>query len=295
LKSLRFVLVGPGALGLSLSWALRRAGHRCVGVQGRGARAAARARTRLRAGTISPGAQNRFDLLLLAVPDDAIGAAAREWARSAGPWKGRFAIHVSGVLSSEILGPLRRRGARCGSLHPLTSLPRPSFTRDIFHRVTFAVEGDPAARALGGRLARQVGGKVLRVPGNSKAAYHLAACLSSGYLLAYLALVAERLEGAAKLRSRSSLDGLLHLAAASVHNARIAGLPQSLTGPIMRGDTGTLRLHEEILRKMPAIYRAIHRKLAMKQMDLAQRSGKLRGESARRVRRHFSLSRSERE
>ena len=289
MRSLDFVLVGPGAMGISLAWALRQAGHRCVGVQGREVRALARACARLKTTSLRPGAKTpTFNLLLLTVPDDTIPSVCRQWARSGIEWKGRFVLHISGALTSEILDPLRRRGARCGSFHPLTSLPRPNFHAHLFRGVTFGLEGDPACTALCGRLIRQLGGRALKLSRDSKAAYHLAACLSSGYLLAYLALASEQFEHVAGMRPGRARSGFLRLAEITLGNAGRSGVPRSLTGPLLRGDTGTLRLHGEVLRRMPEIYRGIYRLLAEKERELAERGGRLRGEAARRVRRYLS-------
>jgi len=289
LRSLRFVLAGPGALGLSLSWALCRMGHRCVGVQGHGASGTARARVRLKTTSIVPGREGvAFDLLLIAVPDDAIATVCRAWSRSSHGWHGRFAIHASGALSSEILEPLRRRGAHCGSFHPLTSLPRASFEPGLFAGVTFGVEGDAAFRTLARSLVAGLRGRVLHLSPATKAAYHLAACLSSGYLLAYLTLISEAFEQKASMKPGQSMDGFLDLASATLRNAERAGLQRSLTGPILRADLGTLQLHEKVLRRMPDVYRTAYRILAEKLLDLGERSGRLKGAAARRVRRHFS-------
>ncbi|MCI0408569.1 MAG: DUF2520 domain-containing protein, partial [Acidobacteria bacterium] len=160
MKPLRFILAGPGAVGLSLAAAWVRAGHRCVGLYGRGSRSLSRGKRLLKARIIRRGQEKNernFDVLLIAVPDGAIAATARAWARLT-DWQGKSAFHTSGALPSVLLAPLRERGARVASLHPLTSIPLPSDDRKLFEGITFALEGDAAACVMGSRVIRQIGG-----------------------------------------------------------------------------------------------------------------------------------------
>ena len=287
MTSRRFVLVGPGAVGLSLAAAWTRAGHRCVGVYGHGSRGVARARKLLgsrfpRRRSDDPPAD--FDILLFAVPDDAIAPAARQWSRKP-DWKGRFCYHTSGALPAAALVPLGRRGARIASLHPLTSIPRPSTDRRLFKGVAFALEGDPRACALGEHLIRQIGGRPFRIPRGAKTSYHLAACLSSGYLLALLSMAAGHLERSAGLTHGQSQAGLLELAAGTVRNARQLGLERALTGPMVRGDSITLRRHLAALRRAPLPLRGVYRTLAGEMLRLLRKGGRVPSREAATLRR----------
>jgi predicted short-subunit dehydrogenase-like oxidoreductase (DUF2520 family) len=271
LKPQRFILAGPGAVGISLAAAWVRAGHRCVGIYGHGARGLARGKRLLNARVIHPGQEHKqkdFDVLLIAVPDDAIAAVSRAWSRLT-DWKGKCAFHTSGALTSTLLAPLRDRGARVASLHPLTSVPRPSTRPRLFEGITFALEGDATACILGAQIVRVLGGRPLRIPRRAKVPYHLAACLSSGYLLAYLVMASELLD----LPRERSLPPLLQLAAATLGNARRVGVRRSLTGPVVRGDLVTLGLHAKALRGAPPELGLIHSIVARKLLELVKTSG----------------------
>jgi predicted short-subunit dehydrogenase-like oxidoreductase (DUF2520 family) len=284
-KPLRFILAGPGAVGLSLAAAWVRAGHHCVGLYGRGPRSLARGSRLLKARIIRHGketSEKDFDVLLIAVPDAAIAATARVWARLP-HWKGKSAFHTSGALSSRLLSGLREKGARVASLHPLTSIPRPSGNPRLFEGITFALEGDSTACVLGARVTRQVGGRPLRISSQAKAAYHLAACLSSGYLLAYLVMASELLEKAGGLARQQSFPPLLELASATLGNARRLGVRPSLTGPIVRGDLVTLRLHAKALKKAPPAVGLIYAVVAKKLVELVNAGGREKLETVRRI------------
>src|SRR5205807_931980 len=59
------------------------------------------------------------DMILVAVPDDAIAqvAAATHWRA------GQLVVHLSGAQGAEALAAARTRGARVAALHPLMTFP----------------------------------------------------------------------------------------------------------------------------------------------------------------------------
>jgi predicted short-subunit dehydrogenase-like oxidoreductase (DUF2520 family) len=223
LSGLTFSLVGPGRVGGSLaSWA-EAAGARLAGVAGRG-----------RVAGLSTAGQ---DLLLLAVPDGALPEVAAELA---GRPQARVVLHTSGSLPAAVLAPLRDlpSGSAVGSLHPLKAFPRPLPDPAEARGVLFAVDGDPAARALAHRLAAAWGGVPADVPPAARTLYHLAASLTAGGVVTLLAL-ADELAGRLGLPPEVG-RGYLELARGAVA-AALAGGPAgaALTGPVARGDAAT--------------------------------------------------------
>ncbi len=286
MKKVRFLLVGPGKVGMSLGKAWLRAGHRCVGVEGGrpGARARARAllgvRRRPRKRSTSPAP---FDLLLIAVPDSQVLGVARSWADRV-RWEGRIVLHTSGVLGDSVLAPLRRRGARVASLHPLLSFPRPLLDPGSFRGAFFGVEGQRRASRFARRLVRDAGGRPLEIRGDRKPLYHLGACLSSGYLLALIDAAATRVAAGAAdpaLLRRAFLS----LAESALRNAGRSGLEAALTGPILRGDLVTLAAHLSGLTALPPGWKRLHRTLAGHTLSLALRSRRITPSQALRIRR----------
>jgi len=220
LSGLTFSLVGPGRVGSSLSgWAVA-AGARLASRAGRGGLA----------GLTTAGQ----DLLLLAVPDGALAAVAAELARRP---QAQVVLHTSGSLPAAVLAPLRDAGSAVGSLHPLKAFPRPLPDPGEARGVLFAVDGDPAARALAHRLATAWGGVPADVPEEARTLYHLAASLAAGGAVTLLALADE-------LASRLGLPpevgrGYLELARGAVAAALETGAAAALTGPVARGDAAT--------------------------------------------------------
>lgn len=193
-------------MGTALTAALRRAGVAVTGPHGRGYTGAGDA------------------LVLLCVPDDAIPSAAALIV--AGPLVG----HCSGASGLDVLG---ERPAF--SVHPLMTV---TAVGADFAGVFAAVDGsDDAAVSVADALARAVGLQGVRVAGADRVAYHAAASIAANYLVTVQAAAAEVLATAGLDR-----EVLLPLARAALENWGRWG-PAALTGPVARGDAGTVAGH----------------------------------------------------
>lgn len=252
----RLVIVGPGRVGRSLAAGLTTEEGEPA-LRGRPADGP----------DVEEGAPRT---LVFAVPDDALAPAARSWAGAlasapgvdAGPagasGAGPVALHTSGVHGAGALAPLREVGFSVASWHPLTSLAAPS--GDAFRGVTFAVSGDAAAAERARRLAERLGGRSVELEAGAHARYHAAAVFASNFLAACLAAAREELGAATG--DRAGLDDLAPLARAALENVLELGLPEGLTGPVERGDVGTVRRHLEVLGpRRRGLYRELAREL----------------------------------
>lgn len=205
-----FAIVGAGRLGTALAVALRAAGVPVTGPHGRGYIGAGDA------------------AVLLCVPDDAIASAAAR----IGP--GPLIGHCSGASSLDVLGD--RPGF---SVHPLMTVTPAGAD---FRGVVAAVDGStPAAVAVGEALAGAVGLRPVRVAGRDRMAYHAAASIAANYLITVEAAAAELLGTVGLDRA-----ALLPLARAALENWGRLG-PAALTGPVARGDEGTLAGHRAVV------------------------------------------------
>jgi predicted short-subunit dehydrogenase-like oxidoreductase (DUF2520 family) len=197
------------------------------------------------------------DLTLLTVPDDTIASVALEVAQ-ANYIRGQMIVHTSGAHSVDVLEPLVASGAIVGSLHPV--YPFADVDTAVFglRGATFAVEAEDRRLAAALRaLVMTVGGRLLRVPPGQKAAYHAALVLASNYTVTLYALAAQLLS---KLEADpdAAAGALQTLMQATVENIAKNGTPDALTGPIARGDTGTVSAHLGALTgETAAVYRAL--------------------------------------
>ncbi|HEX6617898.1 MAG TPA: hypothetical protein VF046_16455, partial [Gemmatimonadales bacterium] len=152
-------IIGAGRMGRGVSLALRAAGVSAL-VLGR-----ERSSDDVRAAA----------LVLIAVPDDAIGAVAAELSRDRAIEPRHIVLHLSGLLDRHALHALADTGAGLGSFHPLQSIADPDTATIRLRGAYAALEGDPRALEAGARLARALGMRGVRLAPGAKAAYHAGA------------------------------------------------------------------------------------------------------------------------
>jgi predicted short-subunit dehydrogenase-like oxidoreductase (DUF2520 family) len=207
---------------------------------------------------------------------------ARQLAGSGERLSGAVIAHTSGALASSVLDPLRFRGARVASLHPLASVADPRAGLFAARGTPFAVEGDPAAVRLLRSLVAALGGTAVSIPREAKALYHLIACLLSNDLVALLDAGLAAAAGLG-LSRREAARLYLPLVLGTVENVARLGPVRALTGPVSRGDLATLRTHAPALRTLPADLRKVHRLLALRSVGLALEAGTITPEAAARL------------
>lgn len=231
-----FILVGPGRAGLSLGAALRAAGHHAAGVLARSPGAASEAGRQLDTqGLVWDDDLPTADLLVLSVRDDAIEEVAGRLASYAGAV--RFAVHLSGLKPVSALLALSGAGLRIGSFHPLQTLPNPADGAASLAGAWVAVTaGDPELQGFLEDLARSMALHPFPLADTHRALYHAAAAASSNYVIVGLALAEELFR-----RAGVPFEAARPLVAAATDNAFRLGPVAALTGPIARGDVGTVR------------------------------------------------------
>src|SRR3954466_8337358 len=205
-------VVGRGRAGRSLATALGRAGWGLGGVLGC-------------ADGVGEGADG-VDLLVLAVPDDAVAAVAQ----SVAPVESTVVAHLAGSLGLDVLSP----HARVAALHPLASLPSPEVGAERLQGAWFAVAGDPLIMSV----VEALDGRSFSVSDARRSAYHAAAAIASNHLVALLAQVSRVAEGA-----DVPFDAYLDLVRSTVENVAALGAVDALTGPAARGDDATIARH----------------------------------------------------
>ncbi len=249
-------VVGAGRAGLSLGLALARAGH-VVRVHGRRAKSVPAPLT-LTTGAF-PAWLWEMDILILAVPDDAIAELASALAGAGRVRANQVVLHLSGALGRDALRALAESGAALGSLHPLQTLSDPATAPERLKGAVATVEGDGRAVDVATALARAVGMIPVPLSADQKPRYHAAAVFASNFVVA-LAAVARRLFVAAGVPDDAAQKALAALMAGALDNVRVAGPEAALTGPVARGDVETIRRHLEALKGRDAeLYRALSR------------------------------------
>jgi predicted short-subunit dehydrogenase-like oxidoreductase (DUF2520 family) len=246
-------IVGPGRAGSALARSWTGAGGRPPGILARTAQAGEEGARRLGGEPIllSSLPEAPCDLLVLAVPDDAIASVAR---KLAGTVRFGSAFHLSGALPASLLDPLGGdRSIRAASLHPLRAFAGAS--SENWRGAFVAVEGEPAAVEQGLELAAAVGANPRRLATSAKPLYHAGASLAAGGAVAVLS-IAVRAWVAAGLESSEAREALAGLMLDAVRAAERRDFAQAFTGPVARRDLVTIRAHRAALAGHPDLLRS---------------------------------------
>jgi predicted short-subunit dehydrogenase-like oxidoreductase (DUF2520 family) len=281
----KIALVGAGVLGTSLGIVLRKAGHEVVAIASRtlkSARAAAGLIGDVRVvgdvGTVALGA----DIVLLAVPDRAIPMVGIQIASGGALRRGAVVAHLSGALPAGVLTAVRAAGGHPGCCHPLQTFADVEAAVDALPGSFFFLEGDEEAVDVLRSLVLSVDGRPVPLDSASKPLYHAAAVAASNYLVAVVDYAVGLLKKAG-VPHDVALPALLPLIQGTVRNLEAVGLPEALTGPIARGDIGTLKNHLVALRQAPGDLVRLYGALGRRTVDVALRKGKIDRAQADRI------------
>ncbi|HST05129.1 MAG TPA: DUF2520 domain-containing protein [Chloroflexia bacterium] len=267
--------IGAGKVGTALAALLHARGADIAAVAGRTPQSS---RTMaLGAGLSASVARPRADVLqsasiiFLTVPDDAIEPLCDEIAREGGWRPGVGVVHCSGALPSTILHSAREAGALIASCHPLQAFANLHAALDNMPGSTFALEGDPALVAQLERLVDALGGSPLHLLTENKILYHAAAVVASNYMVTLAALASDLLVRAGVApNANTALPHLLPLMHGTLDNLKTLGLPDALTGPIARGDAGTVARHLQALSECAPLTADLYRHLALLTLPMAE-------------------------
>lgn len=259
------VVVGAGRVGLSLARALLRLGEpvRLLGRTARRASADMPAVEVAWADALASGT-----LVIIAVADDAVGPVVQAVAASRALRPDTVVLHTSGRHDRSVLAPLATLGVVTGSWHPLQSIPAVT-EGEVFAGVPAVLEGEGGAVAAGRALAEQLRmSPIVELPAAGKVRYHAAAVFAANYLVV-LEAIAERLARDAGAGEASR--GLFLPIMRQVLDNLSARTPiEALTGPVRRGDVGTVSAHLAVLE---GVDREAYLVLAREALRLAEKGG----------------------
>lgn len=241
-------IISAGRVGAVLGSALRSVDHQIVGVH------AVSEASRERAELLLPGVPllevedivERAELVLLAVPDDALTGLVQGLA-DLNRWQpGQLVVHTSGAYGTGVLEPARRCGAIPLAIHPAMTFG--GFSTDVARLVgcPMAVTAPAAVLPIGQALAVELGGEPFVLPEQSRPAYHAALAHGANHLVTLVNQAVRILAAAGVEDGAATLTPLL---SAALDRALREG-ESGLTGPVARGDAGTVRAHLEALTEL---------------------------------------------
>lgn len=252
-------VVGAGRVGAPLASALRAVGHAVVGASGASPASLDRIDSLLPGVPVLdvPEVVRRAELVLLTVPDDELPGVVSGLAAT-GAWQaGQLVVHTAGRYGWRVLEPARAAGAIPLAIHPAMTFTGTSLDVQRLVGAVFAVTAPTPVLPIGQALVVEVGGEPVVVEESARGLYHAALAHGANHLVVLVAQAAQALAAAGIERPGRTLEYLLTAALDEALRAEQLDPPRdgaagpgavaALTGPVVRGDVGTVREHLDVL------------------------------------------------
>lgn len=242
-----FIIIGLGKVGTAIGSLLKKAGYTITAVVDPSDDA-------LRSHMVYTGGKAfrtpaeldvDADCFMITTSDDQIKSACETLACRIKP--GAIVIHMSGAGSLELLDSARRAGAKTGSIHPLQTFSDVNSAIESLPGTIYGITIDPDLQAWSKKLVTAIGGVPFFIDDRDRALYHAAACIVSNYFVS-LIYMAEEIYGILGLDDQKARQAFWPLLKGTLQNIETKGSVPSLTGPIARGDLGTLEKHLEAIK-----------------------------------------------
>jgi len=265
--------IGAGITGTALAVRLAQHGYQVIAVSSRSLSSAKKLAGRISSCQACNEPQEVADtaqLVFITTPDDAIPevAAKVKW------HKEQSVVHCSGAHSIDILEPAKQRGANTGCFHPLQTFAGIDQAIENIPGSTFAIEAEEPLLGILKEMATTLEGDWVILKAGDKVLYHAAAVFACNYLVT-LVKVATDLWQTFQIPPAQAIKALMPLLRGTLSNIENVGLPNCLTGPIDRGDMGTISRHLESLEKQAPPLLSIYKELGRQTIPIALGKGKI--------------------
>jgi len=273
---MRIGFVGAGLMGKTMGLLLSRCGYEIAGYFSRSETSACRVAKEVGGkfySDLSKLAAN-CDVLFITTPDDAIEQVVHALAGLGGIEAGKFLVHMSGSHTSHVLRAALSKGAGALCMHPMQSCASPEEAMVNLPRSVFSLEGDPEALRLGKTMVSRIGAEFIVLSTEDKVLYHAAAVVASNYLVA-LFEVAQELLDLSGVDKACQVPALASLMEGTLSNLKVLTPENALTGPIARGDIGTVSRHLKALEERAPETLDVYKTLGLRALKLAGERGRM--------------------
>ena len=206
---------------------------------------------------------DRNDVILTTVPDDVIATVWEQCRRF--PLTGKTFVHCSGVLSSKVFSADEQLDFHRASLHPVCAVSNRD-AKEVFFGKFFVMEGDATGIEILKSWMNNTHNEYKVIHSEDKARYHAAAVMASNLVCALQQQGEDLLLGCG-FDPHEAHQLLSPLLVGNAGNVAASSCVDALTGPVERGDTGTVARHLEAL---DGDTRETYRLLSLKLVDMAQ-------------------------
>ena len=266
-------IVGTGRVGAVLGAALRHAGHRLVAVSG------VSEQSRARAAALLPGIPvtsveevvGRAELVLLTVPDDVLPLLIAGLSATSSWQAGQLVVHTSGRYGTAIFEAASGHHILGLALHPAMTFTGTSMDLVRLADCSFGITAPEALRAVAEALVLEMGAEPVWIEDRDRPMYHAGLAHGANHLVTLVAQAMQVVGSAGVQDPQRLIAPLLH---AALDNALRLG-DGALTGPVARGDAGTVAAHLAQLTEQTPDIRPTYVALARATAERALASGRL--------------------
>jgi predicted short-subunit dehydrogenase-like oxidoreductase (DUF2520 family) len=265
--------IGAGTTGTALAVKLCQNGWPVVAISSRTLSSAQRLARRVPNCQVCHTAQELADvteMVFVTTPDDVIAEVCSEvrW------HKGQNVVHCSGAHSVDILESAKNLGAAVGSFHPLQTFADVDQAIANLPGSTFALEAEGPLLSALKELTHLLNGNWVELKPGDKVLYHAAAVFACNYLVTLVKLALDLWQGFG-VSSQEATKALLPLLSGTLNNIDKIGLPDCLTGPVARGDLGTIERHLSALEARSPSLLTTYKELGLQTIPIALAKGKV--------------------
>ena len=277
----RLGFIGAGTIATALSGSLRAEGYTVAAVASRSFSSSQKLAALVSGCVPFENMQHvadSADILFITTPDDAILEVAGqiEWQT------GKSVVHCSGADSSEILRQAKLEGAQTGVFHPLQTFAGAAQAVKSLKDITFSLEAEEPLLTQLKEMAEALGGHWIAINLEDRVLYHASAVMGSNYLVTLVKLATELWDDFG-LSREDAVRALLPLIKGTINNIETVGLPACLTGPISRGDSGTVQKHVRDLEKHHPDILKTYCELGLKTIPIALEKGRIDARKAKEI------------
>jgi len=265
--------IGAGTVGTALAARLNKKGYAVTAVSSRTSTSAERLAAvvgKCQIHDSGQGVADAAEMVFITTPDAVIPqiAAQVRW------HPGQSVVHCSGADSLDVLTPAAKNGALTGGFHPLQTFASITHAIQNIPGSTFALEAEEPLLGMLREMAVALEGRSIALRPGDKVLYHAAAVFACNYLVTLMKLATDLWQtfGAS---SPQAVEALLPLVRGTTNNLENVGLPDCLTGPIARGDSGTIQKHIMALKARAPQLLPAYRELGRQTIPIALAKGRI--------------------
>ena len=270
--------IGAGTTGTALAVRLAQQGYQIVAVSSKSLASSEKLAGRVsgcKSFTTSQEVADTAQIVFITTPDDIIQKAVAEinWHN----WQN--VVHCSGAHSVDILETAKQNGASTGCFHPLQTFASIEQAIKNIPGSTFAIEAEEPLFTMLKDMAIALKGDWVTLKPGDKVLYHAAAVFACNYLVTLVKLSTDMWKtfGVEPAQATKALMPLLQGTLSNIENV---GLPNCLTGPIARGDVGTIIKHLTALKEDAPSLLETYKDLGTQTIPIALAKGKINAERA---------------